>query len=116
MPLELQTCASPSEVTSALGAGKAYLGGGTLVVPAGAFRTGPITLVSNMTLEVQGTIAAFSNLSWSDEPAALPGHRAGWQGRSIPRCASMAASGSAGRGRKAKAGAPGISTRRPMTA
>ncbi|MAZ85565.1 MAG: oxidoreductase [Hoeflea sp.] len=34
MPLELQTCASPSEVTSALGAGKAYLGGGTLVVRA----------------------------------------------------------------------------------
>ena len=51
----------------------AAAGGGTLVVPAGAFRTGPITLVSNMTLEVQGTIAAFCNLSWSDEPAALPG-------------------------------------------
>ena len=51
----------------------ASAGGGTLVVPAGAFRTGPITLVSNMTLEVQGTIAAFCNLSWSDEPAALPG-------------------------------------------
>lgn len=48
-------------------------GGGTLVVPAGTFRTGPITLVSNMTLEVQGTVAAFCNLSWSDELAALPG-------------------------------------------
>ena len=48
-------------------------GGGTLVVPAGHFRTGPLSLVSNMTLRVEGTLGAFCDLRWSEDAAARPG-------------------------------------------
>ena len=57
----------------------AAAGGGTLVVPAGAFRTGPLMLVGNMTLRVEGTLAAFCNLRWSEDAAARPGQTL-WSG------------------------------------
>ena len=43
-------------------------GGGTLLVPSGVFRTAPLSLGSNTTLELPfygSTVAAKCNLSWS---------------------------------------------------
>ena len=49
--------------------------GGTLSVPAGSFRTGPLSLASGMTLNLAAgsTILAPCNISWSLEPSAMPG-------------------------------------------
>jgi hypothetical protein len=50
-------------------------GGGTLVVPHGRFRTGPLSLASNTTLELRrgSVVAAPCDVSWSLEPSAMPG-------------------------------------------
>ena len=55
--------------------------GGTLVVPAGSFRTAPIRLVSNMTLDIRrgATVAAHCNITWALDALALPGQTP-WQG------------------------------------
>jgi polygalacturonase len=55
--------------------------GGTLVVPAGSFRTAPLRLVSNMTLDIRrgATIAAHCNITWALDALALPGQTP-WQG------------------------------------